>query len=96
MVAIPLCIFIHNKGAWSSGVGHRVNVVIDDEVWDILQTVPKGERSRAVNQALMEWAIRRRRETAASEMDRVRSTLPRVDAETLTNWIREDRDRPPR
>ena len=77
-------------------MAHRVNVVIDDEVWEIVGRIPKGERSRAVNTALLEWAVRRRRRAAAAEMDRIRPTLPAVDPETLTSWIREDRDRPSR
>ena len=74
-------------------MGHRVNVVIDDDVWTILESVPKGERSRAVNAALLEWATRRRRRSAAAEMDRRRSTLPKVTSDEIVGWLREDRDR---
>lgn len=85
---------LHNVGSRRDApMGHRVNVVIDDDAWEIVERIPKGERSRAINTALLEWAARRRRRAAAAKMDGIRPTLPVIDAETLTSWIREDRNR---
>ena len=75
-------------------MSHRINVIIEDDAWAILQKVPQGERSRTINVALREWALRRRRFDAAAEMDRLRGefeTEPVTTAE-ITRWIREDRD----
>ncbi len=35
-------------------MSHRVNVVIQDEAWDVLAKLPRGERSRAVSVAILE------------------------------------------
>ena len=75
-------------------MSRRINVIIDDDTWGLLEKVPQGERSRTVNLALREWAQRRRRRDAAAEMDRLRAepgTRPVTTAE-ITRWLREDRD----
>ncbi len=33
-------------------MAHRVNFVLDNHVWDALQDIPKGERSKFVNHAV--------------------------------------------
>lgn len=74
---------------------HRINVVVEDGIWGLLQRVPQGERSRTIDLALREWARKRRRLDAAAEMDRLRkdSTTPPITTEEIVRWIREDRDR---
>ncbi len=75
-------------------MSRRINVIIEDDAWTILQKVPQGERSRTINVALREWALRRRRSDAAAEMDRLRGemeTEPVTTAE-ITRWIRADRE----
>lgn len=74
---------------------HRINVVVQDDIWGLLQRVPQGERSRTIDLALREWARKRRRLDAAVEMDRLRkdSTTPPITTEEIVRWIREDRDR---
>ena len=59
-------------------MSHRVNFVLKDEIWDALQTVPKGERSAVVNEALARWIELRRRREAASEIDHLRGSLSPV------------------
>ena len=42
----------------------RVNIMMDDDAWRIIEKLPRGARSRAVNTAIIEWsraAERRRR-----------------------------------
>ena len=74
---------------------HRINVVVQDDIWGLLQRVPQGKRSRTIDLALREWARKRRRLDAAAEMDRLRkdSTTPPITTEEIVRWIREDRDR---
>jgi len=75
-------------------MSRRVNVIIEDDTWDILEKVPHGERSRTINLALREWALRRRRRDAAADMDRLRGDPGPKPVRTaeITRWIREDRD----
>jgi hypothetical protein len=71
----------------------RINVMIDEDTWGILSRVPLGDRSRVVNEALRAWAERRRRSDAVLEMDNLRQGLPKVSADEVARWIREDRER---
>ena len=73
---------------------HRINIVVQDDIWGLLQRVPQGERSRTIDLALREWAQKRRRLDAAAEMDRLRKdAVPTpIATEEIVRWIREDRD----
>jgi len=70
----------------------RINVMIDDDTWGVLGRVPSGERSRAINEALRAWVIRRRRSDAVREMEMLRAKLPKISAEDVARWVREDRE----
>lgn len=72
----------------------RINIVIEDDTWRLLERIPQGERSRTVNVALREWARQRRRRDAAVEMDRLRSDAGAapVTASEIARWVREDRE----
>ena len=74
---------------------HRINVVVQDDIWGLLQRIPQGDRSRTINLALREWADKCGRVEAMAEMDRLRqdSTMPAVSTEEIVRWIREDRER---
>ena len=75
-------------------VAHRINVIVQDDVWHLLQRIPQGDRSRTINIALREWARNRSRLDAVAELDRQRqaSPMPAVSTEEIVRWIREDRD----
>ena len=75
-------------------MSHRVNVIVQDDIWALLKRIPAGERSRTVNAALREWAQKRRRLDAVAEMDRLRanSAAKTVTTAEIVRWIREDRD----
>ena len=73
-------------------MSRRINVMIDEDTWEVLSKVPAGERSRAINEALRAWVSRRRRKDAAREMDALRTALPKVSPDEVTRWIREDRE----
>ena len=73
---------------------HRINVIVQDDTWRFLQSIPQGQRSRTINQALREWALKRRGIDAAAEMDRFRNEMaanPVTTAE-IVSWVRADRD----
>lgn len=76
-------------------MSHRVNVVIQDEAWDVLAKLTPGERSRAVSVAILEWARLRKRRDAAARMDEIRATLPPVSTDEVVRWLRQDRERRP-
>jgi hypothetical protein len=67
--------------------------MIDDDTWQLLEKVPAGERSRTVNDALRQWAKRRRRSDALAEMEALRSEMPSVSTAEIVRWIRDDRNR---
>lgn len=73
-------------------MSRRINVMIDDDTWGFLGRVPAGERSRAINEALRAWVVRRRRNDAVREMDALRAQLPKVSMAEVVKWVREDRD----
>ena len=73
-------------------MSRRINVMIDDDAWGLIEKIPPGERSRTVNEALRIWAQQRRRRDAAAEMDALRAQLPEVSTTEVVRWIREDRE----
>ena len=75
-------------------MSHRINIIVNDDVWGFLKEIPQGERSRTVNFALREWARRRRRLDAMAEMDRLRSDAEAnsITSAEIVRWIREDRE----
>lgn len=72
-------------------MGHRINVMIDDTVWQELQNVPQGERSRLISEAVGRELRQRGRAKAAAAMDRLRKTRRRTSA-TAEEMVRNDRD----
>jgi hypothetical protein len=76
----------------TDAMSRRINVIIDDDTWWLLEKIPLGERSRTVNQALRIWAQRRQRRDAVAEMDTLRTQLPKVSTDEVVRWIREDRE----
>ena len=74
-------------------MGHRTNIVIDDDIWEELKTLPRGEISRQVNAELANWAERRKRQRAGEAMDRIRSSLPTVGRRDIVEMLRQDRQR---
>ena len=77
-------------------MSRRINVMVDDDNWELLSKVPSGERSRALNEALRDWLKLRQRERAAADLARIRRSAPRVATEELVRWVREDREDPAR
>lgn len=74
-------------------MSHRVNILFNEQVWEALQKVPKGERSRLVNRAVTEWFRARKRADAARRMDDLSRQLAPVSTEQIVRWVREDRER---
>jgi post-segregation antitoxin (ccd killing protein) len=49
-------------------MSHRINVLIDDQLWEDLRQIPKGERSRLINESLAERLKQKKRERLLEEM----------------------------
>lgn len=73
-------------------MGHRINIMVDDDTWAFLTRVPAAKRTRVINDALREWSARYPREDAVREMDALSGRLPHVSAAEVVRWIREDRE----
>jgi len=75
-------------------MSHRINVLVNDDVWESLQKLPKGERSRFINQAVDERFLREKRENAMAEMDSLRRQLPPLNSDIdVLETLRQDRTR---
>ena len=33
-------------------MAHRINVVVQDDIWRLLQRIPQGDRSRTINEEI--------------------------------------------
>lgn len=73
-------------------MAHRVNVMINDEVWQQLKTVPAGERSRLINEAVTMRLLIQRRVRASEKMDRLRK-VGRSAKRSAEQQVRIDRNR---
>ena len=71
----------------------RVNIMMDEEAWRVIERLPRGRRSRAVNTAIREWSETSRRREASARMDALRARLPTVETDRIVRWIREGRER---
>ena len=67
--------------------------MVDDTAWRILEKLPRGERSRAVDVAVLDGARTRKRRDAATRMDAMRAELPEFGTDELVRWVREGRER---
>ena len=74
-------------------MARRVNIVMDEEAWRVIQKLLRGSRSRAVNAAIRELSGTSKRREASARMDALRARLPAVETERIVRWIREGRER---
>lgn len=74
-------------------MSRRVNIMMDDDAWRVIERLPRGARSRAVNTAIREWSGASARRDAAARMDSLRTGLPPVATEDVVRWVREERER---
>ena len=87
---------LHTYGVQNrDSVSRRVNIMMDDDAWRVIEQLPRGARSRAVNTAIREWSGASARRNAAARMDSLRAQLPPVATEDVVRWVREERERQP-
>lgn len=73
-------------------MSHRINIILDDNIWESLQAVPKGKRSPLVNQAIAAWLVQKNRRGAVETMTSLRKRARPV-AGAAEDWVRENRNR---
>ena len=74
-------------------MARRVNIMMDDDAWRVIEKLPRGARSRTVNAAIRDWARAAARREAAARMDASRARLPAVGTDEVVGWIRSGRER---
>ena len=73
-------------------MAERANIMLDDDSGRVIERLPRGTRSHAVNTAVREWAGGSKRRGACARMDARRSRLPTVETDQIVRWIREERE----
>lgn len=75
-------------------MSRRVNIMVDEQIWQSLQEMPKGERSRFINVAIKDRLLAKRRKTAANKMDELRNNLKPIKGNIdVLELLRQDRMR---
>jgi hypothetical protein len=74
-------------------MSHRVNIILEDEIWSLLSSLPQGERSKFVNSAVSEAFKARLRMSAYQKIQTLRKTNKALPSGTIVDWLREDRGR---
>jgi len=70
---------------------HRIQITLDDSIWEILRTVPKDKRSELIKEAVSDELMRRHRRQVADQMDALRKTLKPLPGNS-EQWLRKERD----
>jgi len=72
-------------------MSHRIQITLDDSLWEILQMIPKDKRSELIKGVVSDELMRRHRRQVADQMDELRKTLKPLPG-NLEQWLREERD----
>jgi len=70
---------------------HRIQITLEDQLWEFLQSIPKNERSQMLKNAVADELTRQHRRQIANQMDELRKTLKPLPGSS-EQWLREDRD----
>ncbi len=70
-----------------------VNFTIEESVWELLQGVPKGKRSKLVNDAIREAIEKEERAASIRKLDTWKKRLKPVTDDQILKMLREDRKR---
>jgi hypothetical protein len=68
--------------------------MVEDNVWENLREIPKGERSRFINDAIREQFLKLQREKAVAAVDEIRNALQLKDVELdVIEALQQERQR---
>lgn len=73
-------------------MAHRVNVMLDEDAWQVVRALPRGQRSRFISRAVISTAALDRRRKAASQLAVLRGRMPpsQRPAEELVQELRDN------
>ncbi|MGD8571726.1 MAG: hypothetical protein PVG89_12800 [Gammaproteobacteria bacterium] len=75
-------------------MSRRINIMVEDNVWENLREIPKGERSRFINDAIREQFLKLQREKAVAAVDEIRNALQLKDVELdVIEALQQERQR---
>jgi hypothetical protein len=72
-------------------MAHRVNVMLDDEAWRVVSSLPRGLRSQFISRAVVATAGLEQRRRAAEHLARLRRVVP-TPPKSAEELVRELRD----
>ena len=72
-------------------MAHRVNVMLDDDAWQVIRSLPRGKRSRFISRAVVDVASLDQRRDAAERLAELRRGMP-GPPESAEEMVRELRD----
>ena len=56
-------------------MSHRVQITLEDNLWEFLQNIPKNARSQILKKAVADELTRQHRRQIANQMDELREQL---------------------
>ncbi|MFZ4789829.1 MAG: hypothetical protein ACOYMW_02820 [Candidatus Competibacteraceae bacterium] len=72
-------------------MSHRIQITLEDNLWEFLQNIPKNARSQILKQAVADELTRQHRRQIANQMDELRKKLKPLPGNS-EQWLREERD----
>ena len=72
-------------------MSHRIQITIEDNLWEFLQNIPKNARSQILKKAVADELTRQHRRQIANQMDELREQLKPLPGNS-EQWLREERD----
>ncbi len=72
-------------------MAHRVNVMLNEEAWQVIRSLPRGQRSRFISRAVVDAASLDQRRDAAERLAGLRRGMP-APPQSAEELVRELRD----
>lgn len=72
-------------------MSHRVNILLQDDIWETFQAIPKGQRSTVINDLLRDWSLQQQRRATFKEIETITRQMKLVPG-SAEEWLRHDRD----
>jgi predicted CopG family antitoxin len=75
-------------------MSRRINIMVEDNVWENLREIAKGERSKFINDAIRDRFLKLQRQKAVEAVDKIRNTLQLKPVEVdVVDVLRRERQR---
>jgi hypothetical protein len=72
-------------------MAHRINVMLEDDAWQVVSSLPRGQRSRFISRAVIARAGVEQRRSAAERLATLRRGMPAppMSAEEMVRKLRD-------